>query len=215
MRARSSWDASRELLSVHLWHPAFDSLPEQVRGQIAFLFLDNVLGEDDVERWIGAIEIDETAQTGETPEALANEVRRQAEAATGDQWVAAEGTDAGGDPVIVRYNASIKRIDHPFAANHLEVSFDSGMDDPDGRQGRANAAGGRGARPRASSASPSTVAYITDIESPDGALRVRGRRRAPSTIANAWAAVHRDLGPESPSRAGSDLDRSAARLPCS
>ena len=88
MRTRSSWDASREpVMSVQLWHPTFEHMREQVRGQIAFLFLDNLLGEDDVERWIGAIEIDETARTGETPEALANAVRQQAETATGDQWV--------------------------------------------------------------------------------------------------------------------------------
>ena len=194
MRARSQWDSDRELLSVQLWHPAFEPLPKQVRGQIAFLFLDNVLGEDDVERWIGAIEIDETARTGETPEALANEVRRQAEAATGDQWVAAESTDAGGDPVIIRYNASIKRIDHPFAANHLEVSFDSGMDDPDGRQGRANAAA---AEQLADSLRDIAVdcAYITDRRRRTIHFACEDGPEA-LAIANAWADEHRDLNPK-------------------
>ncbi len=194
MRTRSTWDASRELLSVQLWHPAFERMPEKIRGQVAFLFLDNVLGEDDVERWIGAIEIDETARTGETPEALANEVRRQAEAATGDQWAVAEGADDQGDPVIVRYNASIKRIDHPFDANHLEVSFDSGLDDPDGRQGRANAAA---AEALAESLAGIAVdcAYITDrrrrtihFACEDGPLALE--------IATQWADQHGDLNPK-------------------
>jgi hypothetical protein len=166
---------------------------EQARGQIAFLFLDNVLGEDDVERWIGAIEIDETARTGETPEAFANEVRRQAETATGDQWVVAETTDDEGDPVIVRYNASIKRIDHPFAGTHLEVSFNSGLDDPDGRQGRANAAAAE-ALSESLAGTAIDCAYITDRRRRTIHFACEDGPRA-LEITTLWADEHRDLDP--------------------
>ena len=85
MRAVTSWDETREVVSVRLWHPAFDPCRRTSARQISFLFLDNLLGEDDVERWIGAIEIDPSAQAGRTPAELVAEVRRQAESATGDR----------------------------------------------------------------------------------------------------------------------------------
>jgi hypothetical protein len=194
MRAVTSWDESRELLSVRLWHPAFDPMPEQARGQIAFLFLDNVLGEEDVERWIGAIDIDPSAQAGQTPAELAAEVRRRAETATGDQWAVAQGTDDRGDPVIVRMNASIKRIDHPLAGTHLEVSLDSGLDDPDGRQGRANAAA---SEELAAGLAGIAIdcAYITDRRRRTIHFACEDGRRA-LEVAKAWADQHRDLNPK-------------------
>src|SRR6185437_7390187 len=36
-------------------HPGFADLPDAVRGQITFLALDWLLGEDAVESWIGAV----------------------------------------------------------------------------------------------------------------------------------------------------------------
>ena len=49
MRAIGSWDASARRLDVRLWHPQFERVPPQVHPQVGFLFLDNLLGEDDVE----------------------------------------------------------------------------------------------------------------------------------------------------------------------
>ena len=68
MRAITSWDEQRQRVDVRLWHPGFDGAPQQVKLQVAFLFLDNLLGEDDVERWVGQIDIldgpDRRADTG-------------------------------------------------------------------------------------------------------------------------------------------------------
>lgn len=127
MRAVASWDETREVLDVRLWHPAFDGLPEQVRGQIVFLSMDNLLGEDDVERWIGAIELDPAAVTGLTPDELKAEVRRRAASATGDMWTLAEGQDNRDNPILVRYTPTVKRIDHPYASHHVAVVVDGGL----------------------------------------------------------------------------------------
>jgi hypothetical protein len=129
MRAVTTWDEARERLAVRLWHPAFEGLPDGPCVQIAFLFLDNLLGEDDVERWAGAIEIDPAAQAGKTVDELAAEFRRRGESATGEHWVLIEGTNERGEPVVVRLNASLKRIDHPYADRHLEVAVKRGLDD--------------------------------------------------------------------------------------
>jgi hypothetical protein len=128
VRSITSWDEAREQVNVGLWHPAFDGLPSEVKAQISFLFLDNLVGEDDVERWVGAIEADPAAQAGRTPDELRDEIRRRAESATGERWALIEGRDQRGDPLLVRLNSSLKRIDHPFAGDHLEVTIDRGLD---------------------------------------------------------------------------------------
>ena len=120
MRAIAGWDESRQVLDVKLWHPAFPSLPEQGRLQAAFLFLDNLLGEDDVERWIGEIEVLEAPTGGRTPAELAAEVDRHRGDPVDDNWVLATGESRDG-PVFVLANAGLKRIDHPFAEHHVAI----------------------------------------------------------------------------------------------
>ncbi len=128
VRAVTSWDETRERLSVRLWHPAMEPLPEEARGQIAFLFLDNLIGEDEVERWLGQLAMDPSAQAGRTADELRAEFERRAAGATRDQWAILQGTDAKGRDVIVRLNASLKRIDQPFADQHLAVTVERGLD---------------------------------------------------------------------------------------
>ncbi len=40
---------------VAVWHPKFPDLPDGVRGQITFLLLDALLGEEAVETYVGEI----------------------------------------------------------------------------------------------------------------------------------------------------------------
>ena len=42
-------------VDVSVWHPAFPDLPDDARGQITFLFLDALLGEEVVETAVGAV----------------------------------------------------------------------------------------------------------------------------------------------------------------
>jgi hypothetical protein len=129
VRAIAGWDATRERLDVRLWHPAFTAVPEAVGRQIAFLFLDNLLGEDDVERWIGSIELLEAETVGRTPAELHDEVARRAAAATHDVWVIGERRDRHGEIGVVSANAAIKRVDLPFAMYHLCVTIDRGLEE--------------------------------------------------------------------------------------
>ena len=99
-----------------------------MKGQIAFLFLDNLVGEDDVERWTGAIDADPEAAAGITPDELRDEIRRRAASSTGDQWALIEARDGRDDPVLVRLNSSLKRIDYPYASHHLAVVLERGFD---------------------------------------------------------------------------------------
>jgi len=122
MRAISSWDTRRRRLDVRLWHPGFERAAEQVRLQLGFLFLDNLLGEDAVERWIGQIDFLEAPTGGRTPDELRADVdRRTTEASNdADTWVLGQ-LDGPGGPAIVLANSALKRIDHPFADKHVSI----------------------------------------------------------------------------------------------
>lgn len=49
-------DAERQKANVLVFHPGFATIPEQARGQATYLVLDWLLGEDGVERRLGAVE---------------------------------------------------------------------------------------------------------------------------------------------------------------
>lgn len=130
--AITSWDAARRRVDVRLWHPAFDRLPQPARIQVGFLFLDNLLGEDEVERWIGSIDLLEAPTGGRTPAELMAEIdRHRAEPATDESWILGE-LDGPGGHAIVMADAALKRIDHPFADQHVEITVvleDGGLPD--------------------------------------------------------------------------------------
>lgn len=44
-------------IDVEIHHPGFRGLPEDVRANVAFIALDWLIGEAEVERWIGAIDL--------------------------------------------------------------------------------------------------------------------------------------------------------------
>lgn len=123
MRAIASWDATRRRIDVRLWHPRFAEAPENVRVQVGFVFLDSLLGEDDVERWVGKIHLLEVPTGGRTPAELRAEIeRRRTETAGNETWVLGERAGPNGAVAIVFADAGLKRIDHPFADHHVTIA---------------------------------------------------------------------------------------------
>ena len=95
---------------MRLWHPALAEQPVEARLRAAFLFLDNLLGEEGVERWIGEIDVLDDPTGGKTPDELRAEVDRRAATATGEAWVLATIQD-GRDVAIAVVNPAVKPID--------------------------------------------------------------------------------------------------------
>jgi hypothetical protein len=128
MRAIAAWDPVRRRVDVRLWHPQFDRAPEPVKMQVGFVFLDSLLGEEDVERWIGNIELLDAPAGGRTPAELKAEVERQkSEPLSDDTWVVGERQTSDGLS-IVSANAALKRIDHPFHDHHVTIAIVMGID---------------------------------------------------------------------------------------
>lgn len=121
MVAITSWDASRRRVDVRLWHPMFEKVLIPVRMQLGFLFLDNLLGEDEVERWIGSIDLLEAPTGGRTPHELRAEIERhRSEPATEERWILGQ-FDGPDGRTLVLADAALKRIDHPFADQHVAI----------------------------------------------------------------------------------------------
>jgi hypothetical protein len=193
-RSIAGWDESRERVDVKLWHPTLAQAAENLAMRAAFLFLDNLLGEDDVERWIGQIDVLDAPIEGRTPDELRAEVLRRASEATGEVWSLAERSD-GRDTALVLANMALKPIDHPLASNHVLVAVDRGLDQ----------LSGSGELPELDAAEDRLVDSMTEVGAIHlGHVTERRRRRihfmAPDAerarqVATAWAAAERRFGP--------------------
>lgn len=108
-------------LRVHVgvYHPAFQGLPRGVPGRIAFLVLDWVLGEDDVERWLGQVEpLDVAPDSPATAEELRAAVDSIAAHRDPDAWTLAEWIAKDGRPGLAMSRRGVRWIDHPTLDRH-------------------------------------------------------------------------------------------------
>ena len=126
-------DDDRRLVDVRVHHPAFAGLAERQRVQVAFLSLDWLLGEEDVERWIGAIDAEVQRPPGARPISDLAEVIEELRARGSD----AEGRLLSfrrddGREVLVSVYGPLKPVDWPVFDTHarVEVAFP-----PDGENG--------------------------------------------------------------------------------
>jgi hypothetical protein len=122
-RFRVEVDEDRQVLDVVVWHPAFRKLPAQVRGTVAFLVLDWLLGEDGVERWVGVVEVSARSLTGSVPaEALPEIAHSLAERHLEPTWALVQGTDPDGYPVLIRARRPLKRVEYPLFDLHGDIT---------------------------------------------------------------------------------------------
>ncbi len=116
-------DAAREVVHVRAFHPAFPSLDDGERRTVLFIALDNLLGEDGVERWLGAVEVLADAPNEAIGyAALREHIDALAARAKREGWAILRGTRDGA-PIFVTTNLALKRIDHPHLDMHLVVDL--------------------------------------------------------------------------------------------
>lgn len=190
IRVIAGWDAGRERNDVRIWHPSLADLPDGPRRQIAFLFLDNLLGEDAVERWIGTIDISDAAFGGLTPDELRAAVERNAATATGSRWSLVRRSDGA----IIVVNAALKRIDHPAAMHHLELTIDRGLERLANSPELQELDAAQDVLDEQLDGVALNVGRITDRRRRTIHYVTAERERA-GEIARRWAAEHRRFGP--------------------
>lgn len=123
-RVEVETDSARERVQVRLHHPAWPRLTEGQRSRVAFVVLDNLLGEDEVERWLGRVETPvEPPAKGAPVQALLDAVAGLARTATGEQFAILEGRTEAGQPMVATVNLALKRVDHLLLDDHLTVTM--------------------------------------------------------------------------------------------
>lgn len=116
-------DVDRLRVDIGVYHPQFGALPDDVKVQISFLVLDWLLGEDDVERWLGSVEALAAAPSpsADSDDLLAA-VAALAELRNLDEWVLARWVDADGAPAMASFRKALRWIDFPALDQHLTVT---------------------------------------------------------------------------------------------
>lgn len=115
-------DEGRERLHLRVHHPAFAQVHDPVRGYASYVALDTVLGEDEAERWLGGVDLEEALPPGALDlgglrERVADLRRR----ATGERFAVLRGTLPSGAPTFATVNRAIKRLDHLLLDTHWQA----------------------------------------------------------------------------------------------
>lgn len=116
-------DETRAVIHVGVYHPVFAQIDEDARSQPAYLFLDDALGEDAVESWVGSIDIlTELPSPAATSGALKEEVLSLKTDWDDEQVTGMEG-ERGGKRIVALARLGLKRLDHLFHDHHWSLSF--------------------------------------------------------------------------------------------
>jgi hypothetical protein len=111
-------------LDVSVFHPGLATLPDAKRLIAISLFLCDLIGEDEAERWIGTFESalspadDSVGVTG-----LRAEISRLRDAAVQRTQTIIQGLDNQGQPLSVLADLGMKRIDHVLYDQHVTISI--------------------------------------------------------------------------------------------
>jgi hypothetical protein len=110
LRFAVSVDEPRRELDLEVQHPAFASLEERERAQAGFIALDTILGEEEVERWIGSLEWSGAAPSARvTPLGLREHVARLRSAEPSGEWALMRSDDA-----VAVAARPLRPVDHPY-----------------------------------------------------------------------------------------------------
>ena len=124
-------DERRREVHVRVHHPAFASGDDELRSQVTYLSLDWLLGEEDVERFVGAIEPVADRPPDARPLRELLPVVEGLDAGDGD-WVILEARPEGRPPTMVSAMARLKPVDHPLLDTHVAVIAQYETEHPDG-----------------------------------------------------------------------------------
>ena len=118
-----------DLVDVTVDERSLRSLAPGDRPIAMFLVLDHLLGEENVERFVGEIDMRPLRWRTEPPEALIAAVERLARTraarhAAGEDRAAILQGSFEGKPGVILANTSIRRVDHPLLSAHALVELE-------------------------------------------------------------------------------------------
>lgn len=115
-------DSTRRAAHVRVWHPSFARVERDLAGTATMVMLDAVLGEDEVDRWIGGVDlVDVAPPEGVSFAELVDTVEGLRE--TEETFTILRGELPGGDPIFASVNLGLKRVDHLLMDLHVELAL--------------------------------------------------------------------------------------------
>ncbi|MDQ1059972.1 hypothetical protein QFZ23_003873 [Arthrobacter globiformis] len=136
-RVAVDWDERRALAELTVFHPAFTSMSTNDCRQASRLLVDWLLGEDDVQRWVGGINVTPADPRDSQPAAIVPEFFQAVATRNPDpRWTMREAKTSSGHRVIVCALRPLRWVDHPLMDLHtaVRISYRRTGDDglPDG-----------------------------------------------------------------------------------
>jgi hypothetical protein len=135
-RIAVDWDDRGALAELTVFHPAFAKLGADECRHAARLLVDWLLGEDDVQRWVEAINVSRTDPLDSQPAAIVPEFFREVATRNAEpRWTMREAKTPSGKRVIVCTLRPLRWVDHPLLDLHtaVRISYPSAGDGlPDG-----------------------------------------------------------------------------------
>lgn len=132
-RCAARVDTSRERIDTVLWHPQHARVDPHHRSASTFIALDTLLGEDDVERWIGQIDIADARPAGSIEfTQLPRMIDQLRATASGEKFSVLRGKLPDGRPIFATVNRALKRVDHLSFDTHATVDLELMTPTPEG-----------------------------------------------------------------------------------
>jgi hypothetical protein len=121
-RIAVDWDDRSALAELTVFHPAFTAMGTNDCRQAARLLVDWLLGEDNVQRWVGAVNVTRTDPRDSQPAAVVPEFFQAVATRNPDpRWTMREARTSSGHRVIVCALRPLRWIDHPMLDLHTAV----------------------------------------------------------------------------------------------
>lgn len=117
-------DEGRLLLNLSAYHPVLRKLPDRERPRAGFIALDQMFGEDAVEKWMGQLKFTtDKPRDAATPTDVLNTMEALAEESKKEVFTLAQARDKQGHPVFLNFNERLKWLDHLFAESRVQLDL--------------------------------------------------------------------------------------------
>jgi hypothetical protein len=117
-------DEDRLLVNLTAHHPVLRRLPDRERPRAGFVALDQLFGEDAVEKWLGALDFTTSKPRGASSfNGVLRTIDRLSEDAKKEVFTLATGADESGHRLFLSFNQRLKRLDHLFAETRIQLDL--------------------------------------------------------------------------------------------
>src|SRR5690606_17744388 len=120
--------------NISAFHPIFPDLEDEARMEATLTALDWLLGEAEVDRWVGEIVAAEVEPMDAFPAIhLPGVIADVAKGFEQEQWMLMEGTTATGSRVTALTRFPLRPVDYPLYDQHIAIGLPYRDADADGQ----------------------------------------------------------------------------------